>query len=330
MKTVETVEVGADEGEVRLDRWLRRRAPHLSQGQIEKLIRTGQVRVDGARAKASDRLQPGATVRVPPLPDAVERPADLGPSEKDIAFVKSLVIHRDADVIALNKPSGLAVQGGAKTGRHLDTLLDGLKFEREERPKLVHRLDRDTSGVLLLARHPRAAAFLTKAFRTRETRKIYWAVTNGCPRPAQGELRGWLKKSAGAQEADQELVRPAAHGEEGAVFAITDYVTISEAFPKAAWVALKPVTGRTHQLRVHLAGLGCAILGDGKYRTDRPHPGELSSRLHLHARALEIPHPNGSLLRLIAPLPPHMAETFANLGFEQGDAKNPFAAFEDG
>lgn len=327
VKAVETLEVGADEGDVRVDRWLRRRFPQLSQGVIEKLVRTGQVRVDGARVKANDRLVGGQLVRIPPLPERIERPAQEGISAKDEAFVKSLVIHRDADVIALNKPSGLAVQGGAKTGRHLDSLLDGLKFEREERPKLVHRLDKDTSGVLLLARHPRAAAYLTKSFRSRETQKVYWAVVLGCPRPSLGEIRGWLKKAGGAKESDHELIRTAAHGEEGALFAITDYAVISEAFPRLAWVALKPVTGRTHQLRFHMAGLGHAILGDGKYTCALERPGELSRQLHLHARAVETPHPNGSLLRVVAPLPAHMDETFSALGFEKGDAKNPFAVF---
>src|SRR6185295_17676602 len=198
MRSVETIEVTSDDGVTRIDRWFRRRYPQLSQGQIEKLIRTGQVRVDGARVTASDRVSPGQSVRIPPLPDAPPPRETSGLNPKDEAFVRSLVLHRDADVIVLNKPAGLAVQGGAKTTRHLDALMDGLKFDAEKKPKLVHRLDRDTSGVLVLARHPRAAAALGEAFRDRETMKVYWAIVLGSPRPKAGEIRGWMRKAPGA------------------------------------------------------------------------------------------------------------------------------------
>ncbi|MES1203762.1 MAG: RluA family pseudouridine synthase, partial [Pseudomonadota bacterium] len=219
-RRVETVEVGADEGEGRIDRWFRRRYPQLSQGQIEKLIRTGQVRVDGARVKASDRVAPGQIVRVPPLPDAVEKTPG-GMSGKDVDFVRSLVMMKDDDVIVLNKPHGLAVQGGTKTTRHLDAMLDGLKFEQEKKPKLVHRLDRDTSGCLVLARHPRAAAFLGEAFRDRETDKIYWAIVLGAPKPKEGEIRGWMRKAPGVHDADREVMQKCLQQDEGAVHAIT-------------------------------------------------------------------------------------------------------------
>lgn len=322
---VENIEVQPEEGEARLDRWFRRRFPHLTQGQIGKLIRTGQVRVDGARAKENDRVRPGQIVRVPPMP-TVSRSVDVRAiTAEETAFVRSLVIHRDDDVLVLNKPSGLPVQGGAKTGRHLDLLLDGLAFDGE-RPKLVHRLDRDTSGCLVLARTPRAAAALSKSFKARETAKIYWAVVLGCPRPPEGEIRGWLKKSTGPLESDREMVRQARHGEEDALFAITQYAAVSEAYPRAAWMALKPVTGRTHQLRFHMAGIGHAILGDRKYTCDLPTPGALSERLHLHARAIDLPHPVKGRVRVVAPLPPHMVKTFEALGFDQGEAKDPFRA----
>ncbi|MGE0046900.1 MAG: RluA family pseudouridine synthase [Hyphomonadaceae bacterium] len=327
MKSVQQITVAHDDGEVRLDRWLRRRAPHLTQGQIEKMLRTGQVRVDGARAKANDRLQAGQVVRLPPLPEEGER-LPRGVSQKDVAFVQSLVLHRDEDVIVLNKPAGLATQGGAKTPRHIDALLDGLKFEREEKPKLVHRLDRDTSGCLVLARHPRAAAVLAAAFRSRETDKIYWAVVVGAPRPSSGQIRGWMHKAPGAHEADREIMRRCLQQDEGAVHAITDYVTLSDAGGKAAWVGLKPETGRTHQLRFHMAEIGHSIIGDNKYTCDRATPGGLANTLHLHARAIRVPHPNGKTLKAQAPLPPHMKATFAALGFDERDAKNPFEAFE--
>ncbi len=324
VKSVETVVIAPEEGEVRLDRWFRRHFPHLTQGQIGKMIRTGQVRVDGARAKENDRVRPGQSVRVPPLPEQTKSVDVNAITEEEIAFVRSLVIHRDDDVLVLNKPTGLPVQGGIKTGRHLDLLLDGLKFEYDARPKLVHRLDRDTSGCLVLARTPRAAAALAKSFKSRETTKIYWAIVLGCPRPPEGEIRGWLKKATGPLDGDREMVRQAKHGEQDALFAITDYATVSEAYPKAAWVALKPVTGRTHQLRFHMAGIGHAILGDMKYKCDLPTPGALSERLHLHARAIEIPHPVKGVVKVIAPLSPHMRKSFESLGFDEHEAKDPF------
>jgi len=327
MKQVEQVAVTPEDGEVRLDRFLRRRRPDLSQGQIEKLLRTGQVRVDGARAKASDRVSPGQTVRIPPLPEARERAAKPAVSPADAEYIQSLVLYRDDDVIALNKPAGLATQGGSKVTRSVASLLEGLLFEREEKPKLVHRLDRDTSGVLLLGRHPAAAAQLSEAFKRRETEKIYWAVVLGCPRPDHGQIRGWLKKATGPRESDQEMVRQAQHGDPDALFAITDFATVSEAFPKAAWLALKPVTGRTHQLRFHMGGIGHAILGDRKYVCDREAPSGLPRLLHLHARAIRMPHPNGAELRVQAPLPPHFVETFQALGFSEREAKDPFKAF---
>lgn len=328
MKTVETITIAETEGEVRLDRWFHRHFPHLTQGQIGKMIRTGQVRVDGARAKENDRVRPGQTVRVPPLPDEKEHVVRETITDEERAFVQSLVIHRDEDVLVLNKPPGLPVQGGIKTGRHLDLLMDGLKFEYAEKPKLVHRLDRDTSGCLVLARTPRAAAALAKSFKSRETTKVYWAVVLGCPRPAEGEIRGWLKKAVGPLDGDREMVRQAKHGEKDALFAITEYVAISEAYPRAAWMALRPVTGRTHQLRFHMAGIGHAILGDPKYKCDRETPGALPERLHLHARAIDIPHPVKGDIRVVAPLPAHMKKTFNALGFEEGDAKDPFRALK--
>ncbi len=328
MKPVETVAVLPEDGEVRLDRWLRRRYPHLTQGQLGRMIRTGQVRVDGARAKENDRVRPGQSVRIPPVPEESKSVDVHAITPEETVFVQSLVIHRDDDVLVLNKPHGLAVQGGAKTGRHLDLLLDGLKFEYDARPKLVHRLDRDTTGCLVLARTPRAAAAMAKSFKARETTKVYWAVVLGCPRPPEGEIRGWLKKSTGPLESDREMVRQARHGEQDALFAITDYVALSEAYPKAAWMALKPVTGRTHQLRFHMAGIGHAILGDMKYKCELPTPGALSERLHLHARAIDIPHPVKGNVRVVAPLPPHMKKTFESLGFDESDAKDPFKAFK--
>jgi 23S rRNA pseudouridine955/2504/2580 synthase len=328
MRSVETVVVSEDDGVARIDRWLRRRYPQLSQGQVEKLIRTGQVRVDGARVKASDRVSAGQAVRIPPLPDAAPRLPE-GISAKDLDFVRSLVIHKDDDVIVLNKPAGLAVQGGPKTTRHIDGLLPGLKFEAEKKPKLVHRLDRDTSGCLVLARHPRAAAFLGEAFRDRDTDKIYWAIVVGSPRPKVGEIRGWMRKAPGVHDADREMMQRCVQTDEGAVHAITQYAVLSEAAQRAAWVALRPVTGRTHQLRFHTAEIGHAIAGDPKYKCDRPTPNDLTDALQLHARALCLPHPSGGELKVAAELPPHMTRAFDALGFDARDARDPFAPFEE-
>jgi 23S rRNA pseudouridine955/2504/2580 synthase len=330
MRSVETVEVTQDDGTARIDRWLRRRYPHLTQGQIEKLIRTGQVRVDGARVKASDRVSPGQSVRIPPLPEATERAAPGALSKKDEDFVRSLVIHRDDDVIVLNKPAGLAVQGGTNTTRHLDGLMDGLRFDAEKKPKLVHRLDRDTSGVLVLARHPRAAAALGEAFRDRETMKVYWAIVLGSPRPKAGEIRGWMRKAPGAHDADREMMVQALQTEDGAVHAITQYAVVSTAAQSAAWMALRPVTGRTHQLRFHMAEIGHSIAGDPKYKDNRPVPEGLGGALQLHARAIRLPHPTKGELNIKAPPPPHMRRAFELLGFDERDAKDPFAPFEDG
>ena len=327
MKSVETIEISAEDGEARIDRWLRRRYPQLSQGQIEKLLRTGQIRVDGARVKASDRVAPGQSVRIPPLPDAPPRPPPGTLSRKDEEFIRSLVIHRDDDVIVLNKPHGLAVQGGTATVRHIDGLLDGLKFDAEKKPKLVHRLDRDTSGCLVLARNPRAAAALGEAFRDRNTDKIYWAIVVGSPRPKVGELRSWMRKAPGAREADREMMQRAVQSDEGAVHAVTQYAVLSEAAQRAAWVALRPVTGRTHQLRFHMAEMGHAIAGDPKYKCDRPTPNDLQHALMLHARALRLPHPSGGELNVTAPLPPHMQRAFDQLGFDPREARDPFEPF---
>jgi 23S rRNA pseudouridine955/2504/2580 synthase len=328
MKSVETVEVGEDDGTPRIDRWLRRRFPQLAQGQIEKLIRTGQVRVDGARVKASDRINPGQKVRIPPLPDPAPRRDPGSLTKKDEDFIRSLVLHKDADVIVLNKPAGLAVQGGPKTLHHIDGMLEGLKFDAEKKPKLVHRLDRDTSGCLVLARHPRAAAFLGDAFRDRDTDKIYWAIVIGTPKPKVGEIRGWMRKAPGVHDADREMMQQCVQTDEGAVHGITQYATIFDAGQKAAWMALRPVTGRTHQLRFHMAEIGHAIAGDPKYKCDRETPGGLEGMLQLHARAIRLPHPSGGTLKVIAPLPPHMKAAFDLMGFDERDARDPFEPFE--
>ncbi len=323
MSAVQTIPVAADDGEIRLDRWFRRHFPGLGHGRLEKLLRTGQVRVDGRRAKAGDRIAPGQMIRVPPLGDLSPREHEApAPRPRDIAMLERAVLHLDDDVIVIDKPPGLAVQGGTNTERHLDAMLDGLRFGAKERPRLVHRLDRDTSGVLVLARSAAAAAALARAFRDKTTQKLYWAIVVGLPKPRRGRIDQALAKLPGPAG---ERVAP---DEDEGKRAVTYYRTVSHAGDKLAWLALQPVTGRTHQLRAHCVALGTPILGDGKYGGGAAHPAGVPNarKLHLHARALSLPHPGGGRLVVTAPLPPHMKETWAFFGFDESEEAEPFAA----
>ncbi|MBX2856467.1 MAG: RluA family pseudouridine synthase [Rhodobacteraceae bacterium] len=349
MAGVQHLTVTGDEQDSRLDRWFKRRFPHIGHGRVEKLLRKGEIRVDGGRAKAGDRLTSGQVVRVPPLPEPGEEGAatartpreDAPLSAEDVAFMRALVLYRDDDVIALNKPPGLPVQGGSGHSRHIDGLLDALRYDGEERPRLIHRLDKDTSGVLLLARSGRAAAALAAAFKSRATVKLYWGAVSGTPRPRAGTIRFGLVKEPGhgPNQAGEKMrcVHPdEIEGIEGAKRAVTDFMTVAALGERAAWVALKPVTGRTHQLRAHMSEMGCPIVGDGKYGTNRIEKqdgrygaqlgGEISRKLHLHARLLDLPHPAGDRrLRIVAPLPEHMARTWASFGWVEADAPgDPF------
>jgi 23S rRNA pseudouridine955/2504/2580 synthase len=310
---VQSLMVGDGEGELRLDRWFKRHFPELSHGRLEKLLRTGQVRVDGKRATAGDRLAPGQVIRVPPLAPTTPKPEPRPIGDREAAGLRRLVLHRDDDVIAIDKPAGLAVQGGTGTPHHLDAMLDALRFDADERPRLVHRLDRDTSGVLLLARTAAVAAHLAETFRDKESEKLYWAVVVGVPAPRTGRIdRSMAKRRGHGGE------RVALDGEDGQR-AITDYRVLDAAVRRAAWLELKPVTGRTHQLRVHCLAIGTPILGDGKYGGANAFvPGaELPQQLHLHARAIAVPHPRGGMLAVTAPLPAHMRETFGYFGFAE-------------
>jgi len=316
MSDVKLITVGASEDGIRLDRWLRRRWPNLGQTQIHKLARTGQLRVDGSRVKADSRLVAGSLVRVPPLPEGPPAPGRGAPreaiSERDAAFARSIVLYEDDEVLILNKPAGLAVQGGTKTLHHIDRLLSAWG-EGPHRPRLTHRLDRDTSGVLALGKSPDAAARLSGAFARRQTRKTYWALVEGNPKPGQGIIDLPLAK-LGAE--DRERMVPVGPGDPNGKAALTDYETISRAGPRAAWLALEPHTGRTHQLRVHLLSLGHPILGDPKYNTPASVETSGPLKLQLHARRLVIPHPTGGLIDVVAPLSPEMREGFVRFGFE--------------
>ena len=317
-----------DEAELRLDRWFRRHFPAVTQGAIQRLCRTGQIRIDGRRAEAATRLEPGQAVRVPPLPDAPPpKPAHPHVFNPVIAReLEEMVLHRDGHVLVLNKPHGLAVQGGPGITRHLDGLLDGLRMGSEHRPRLVHRLDRDTSGCLVLARTPGTAAKLAAAFRGRDVSKTYWAVVAGRPVPVEGRIDLPLLRYTGPRG---ERSIPAARDDKEGARAVTDFMTLDHAGQKLAWLELSPITGRTHQLRVHCVAIGAAIVGDQKYHEpDQNGAGSalvegLSDKLHLHARALDIPHPAGGRLIVEAGLPPHMRQTFETLGFHARPAQAP-------
>ena len=331
MSRVQTIEVAADDAEIRLDRWFRRHFPALGHARLEKLLRTGQIRLDGGRVKASTRIAAGQQVRVPPIDDAAKppprRPADADPA--DIERLRGLVLYRDDDVIALNKPPGLAVQGGSKVTRHVDAMLDGLRFGSGERPRLVHRLDKDTSGILLLGRTARATAALAEAFRGKAAKKTYWALTAGVPRPARGRIDlAVAKQKAPHLEGGRERMAPdAGQGKR----AITYYAVVETAGRKAAWIALRPLTGRTHQLRVHCAAIGTPILGDGKYGGAAAFltgvPG--GNSLHLHAEEIDLPHPGGGRLRVAAPLSDAMAATWRFFGFDTESWRDPFAELDE-
>jgi len=322
MGEVRQLVVGEAEDGIRLDRWLRRRWPHLGQTQIHKLARSGQIRVDGARVKADTRLVGGAQVRVPPLPEGPPPMAREAVSPHDAKFARGLVLFEDDEVLVLDKPAGLAVQGGTKTLHHIDRLL-GVWGEGADRPRLTHRLDRDTSGVLILGKSPDAAAGLSGAFARRKAQKTYWALVEGAPKPAEGIIDLPLAK-VGVD--DRERMIPVDAKDPGGKPAVTEFVTVSRAGLRASWLALRPQTGRTHQLRAHLLAIGHPILGDPKYNT--PSSLEVSGplKLQLHARRLVIPHPSGGVIDVEAPLSPEMKAGFARFGFEIGEAESdPFA-----
>ncbi len=318
--SVETRVVASDEDGMRLDRWFRSHFAGMPQSRLEKLLRTGQVRVDGARVKANTRLSTGQSVRVPPLP-ALAPPSKaatartLTKAEREL--LASITLYEDDDLLVLNKPHGMAVQGGTKTAHHLDGLLEALGDSPKTRPRLVHRLDRDTSGVLVVAKRREVAAKLGRAFQTRSVRKIYWAIVKGLPKPPQGKIDDALVKAAGPEG---DRVRKARPGEqERAQSAVTHYAVVDRAGQTVSWLSLKPVTGRQHQLRAHAAIIGHPILGDEKYRGDRDIPEGVPNKLHLHARRISFKHPSGDgIVDVTAPLPEHMRQSFELFGFAEG------------
>ncbi|ODP38667.1 RluA family pseudouridine synthase [Sphingomonas turrisvirgatae] len=317
--------VAIDDDGIRLDRWFKRHLPDASFNIVSRWARTGQLRIDGARATPGDRIQAGQVIRVPPAdamppPAAKAKKARVQLTPEQIEFAESMVIHRDDQAIVLNKPPGLATQGGTKTHDHVDQLLDGLYFDLDMRPKLVHRLDKDTSGALVLARTARAAAFFSKSFSGRTARKTYWAIIMDVPSIEDGYIDLPLGKQPGTggekMQVDEKDGQPAR----------TRYRVIDRAGNRAAWVELQPHTGRTHQLRVHMAAIGHPIVGDGKYgMADAFLSGSISRKMHLHARRIRIDHPDGGKLDVTAEVPQHFADTLKQLGFDiaKGDNMPP-------
>ncbi len=316
---VQTLTVEEDEAGMRIDRFLTTRFPQLPFTRVQSIVRKGELRVDGKRAKPNDRVEPGMNVRVPPLKlEATgERPRSAARDATDADFIRSLILYEDAEMMILNKPFGLAVQGGSGTVRHVDGLLEALTGKDGQKPRLVHRLDKDTAGCLIVAKTRLAAATLAKSFRSRSARKVYWALTAGVPRVHQGRISTYLAKEE-PTDADARM-RVAQHGDEGASHALTYYAMVDNAAQKVSWLSLKPVTGRTHQLRAHAAHIGHPIVGDPKYFSieNWELPGGIQNRLHLLARRIVIPHPRtGKPVDVTAPLPPHMAQTWNLLGFD--------------
>lgn len=316
--SVQTMTVTDDEAGMRVDRFFESKFKGLSFSHIQRIVRKGEVRVDGKRVEPKDRIEAGQKIRIPPLmldpakPMSPEREAN----SKTLQFLQSIILYEDDDVMVLNKPMGLAVQGGSGTVRHIDGMLDVMTSRDGQRPRLVHRLDKDTAGCLLIAKTRFAATALAKTFRTRSARKTYWALVAGVPKPKQGRISTYLAKD---EREDESIMRVAQHGDEGAAHAVTYYALVENSGPVVSWVSLKPVTGRTHQLRAHMAHVGHPIVGDPKYFTieNWQIPGGIQNKLHLLARRIVVPHPrSGGDIDVSAPLPPHMQQSWNLLSLD--------------
>lgn len=329
MNAIQNKTVDADEAGMRLDRWFKLHFPGLGFGHLQKLLRSGQIRVNGGRAKSDTRLATGQSVRLPPQLQELGRAAINKPltrntirdrSDEDV--LRAMLLHEDEKVFVFNKPAGLAVQGGSGVNRHVDRMLEAMRNRKGEKPRLVHRLDRETSGVLVVAKTRGAAADLTAAFRKRTTEKTYWAICRGVPRKKEAQISTYLLRERTDEGDKMRVVR---HGEPDADHALTRYRVVENSGSGLSWIEFSPVTGRTHQLRVHAAHIGHPIIGDPKYFEveNWQLPGGIQNRLHLHARRIKIPHPAGGILNVSAPLPPHMVQTFNLLGLDESLSEEP-------
>ncbi len=327
MTILQVFEVEEEEEGIRLDRWFKRKFPAIGHGQLEKLLRKGQIRLNGKRTKSNTRIKSGQLIKVPPIRN-VERPLpkkklNSKVTNQDIETLCQSVIYKDEHIIAINKPPGLAVQGGSGISKHVDAMLNSLQFEMKERPKLIHRLDKDTSGILLLARSAKAASFLTKAFKTRDVHKVYWAAVVGLPKIKYGKIDIALEKQSSRFG---EKTVASKNGKR----ALTYYRIIDNASTKSTWLAMMPETGRKHQLRVHCALLGTPILGDGKYGGKGAFfdgASGIDRQLHLHAKAIKFPHPAGGFFQVVSDLAPHMKKSWNYLGFDENLVIDPFEDF---
>ena len=322
----ENVTVSEEEDGVRLDRWLKKKYPDMTFSNLQKVLRTGQVRVDGKRAKGDTRLIKGQLVRIPPQMGSAVSKKERGITKKDIDFIRSLVLYKDDHIIAINKPAGLATQGGSGIRRHIDGMLDGLIYDGV-RPHLVHRLDKGTSGILLLARNPKIARKMGEMFRGRDIRKYYWAITVPAPSLHQGKIKTVIAKVDGAGGEKMRKV-----SEDKGKTAVTYYQVMDTALNKLAWVAFWPKTGRTHQIRVHALEIGCPLLGDYKYCFQQPlleEMTDLPNILHLHSRRIILLHPvTGEKLDITAPLGMEMRKTWKFFNFNFEDKLDPFENVE--
>jgi len=321
--------IDPDDDGVRLDRWFKRHYPNVTHVLLEKLLRKGEVRLDGKRAKAADRLTAGQAMRLPPQvihakdarPEKPLAEAKHPLATKDMGSLADRILYMDKQVIVLDKPAGVATQGGSGLTKHVDGMLDSLQYEKPTRPKLVHRLDRDTSGVLIIARTALAASGLSASLALRDTSKVYWALTRGVPKQKHGVIKAALAKE-GVRGKDERMT---ISEDEEAKEALTEYAVMATAGTEFAWVAARPITGRTHQIRVHLASIGTPIVGDFKYGgTDSRGRGDIADKLHLHARSIDIGRPDGGRLQATAPLSPHMVKSWKLLGFDPDDRRDPF------
>lgn len=315
---VQILTVTEDENDMRLDRFIMSRFPQVPNVVLQKLARKGDLRVNSKRVDVSHRVGTADLVRLPPLhiEAKASKPVNVKAMGDNKEAISAMIIYEDSDVMVLNKPAGLSVQGGSGTFRHIDGMLEAFTSEKGEKPRLVHRIDKDTSGCLVIAKTRFAASHLTKTFRTRSARKIYWAVLAGVPKPKQGRVSSWIAKE---QREDESRMVRSKHGAEGATHALSYYATVDTMAQKLAWVSLKPVTGRTHQLRVHMAEIGHSIIGDPKYfsKENFEVPGGIQNKLHLHARRIVVPHPRGQgTIDVSAPLPDHMLQTFNLVGWD--------------
>jgi 23S rRNA pseudouridine955/2504/2580 synthase len=327
MPELRTIDI--DDDGIRIDRWFKRHYPQVTHVLLQKLLRKGEVRLDGKRADAGTRVAAGQSIRLPPqvIHARDERPEKPKPdakhplASKDMGSLADRILYMDKQVIVLDKPAGLATQGGSGLTKHVDGMLDSLQYEKPTRPKLVHRLDRDTSGVLMVARTALAASGLSASLALRDTSKVYWALVRGVPKQKHGVVKAALAKE-GIRGKDERMT---VSEDDDAKFALTEYAVMGTAGNELAWVAARPITGRTHQIRVHLASLGTPIVGDFKYGgTDSRVRGDIADKLHLHARSIDIGRPDGGRLQVTAPLPPHMVKSWKLLGFDPDDKRDPF------